>query len=560
MGTLSCINRGGSVVVCKGAREGDNRRLQLGKSTEPRRSSVVRTVRIARFAAEVRLMFSVADSGVPKLPWEKFDLWMDAEAEAGPDLDSTLVYQLRQRNIGKFVRDNAIELGPTFIKLGQLAGSRSDLFTKEFIGELSDLQDSVPPMSIEDVMAVLDKEEISLDYFKSFDNVPFSAASLGQAHLAELYDGTSVVVKIQREGIAETIDSDMNIISNISAVIDMFDIGNTLQLRSLCEENWRVLREEIDYRIEVKNMEVFSEMFKNKKGIVIPSVIKETEDGKNLNTRRVLTMLYVPGIKPTDIQGLSNIGVDREALAYRLMRLYLYQVVTLGVFHGDSHPGNLAIMEDGSIVMYDFGMIGRLPPKTKELLSEFLVNFYMSDYPALFDVMRELNMLSPNADITSVSATAYMFKEYIQNGNVEVNDDSLALAMDKPLRLPVDFVLVLRAFTITEGICKTLDPDFNTTDVAMPFVDKIIPKSDLAGIYQSNMLMLPMKILRIEKFIDSLEIGRTKLRVQKDVGMVSVQRSQKIMLAIFCANMFVNGSYDYMSTAMLAVSMVFVFL
>ena len=427
----------------------------------------------------------------------------------------------RQEEFGQYLRDGLVELGPTFVKLGQFASTRSDLFPSEIIKELATLQDNVPPMGEEDVFHVLESADIDPDvYFAEFQVRPLAAASLGQAHLATLHGGSEVVVKVQRRGLKESINEDMGILMRLAEVFDEYDTSG-LSLAAICEENWRLLLEEIDYKQEGLKAGRFREMFFGKTGIVVPRVLwKYTRE-------RVLVTEYIPGIKINDKRALAEAGIPLDRLAHRLMRLYLHQVVNHGYFHADPHPGNVAVLPDHTIVFYDFGMMGELPETINQSLSRFLVSFYTNDYENLYKEMDAMDMLAPGADLVTITGAVSIFKEYLGSGKVTIDDDLLALALDKPLKLPVDFAFVLRAFSITEGICKKLDPNFDVNAVASPYGTKFMQNIDFEAQmsqYGQSVASFPSRVKHIESFVHSLETGRTKLRVRSPTEELELKK------------------------------------
>lgn len=482
--------------------------------------SLVRQFQIYKVVVHTKLQ-----SDLIKMPWYK----------------PTLTVREKDKIFGAFLRERLVELGPTFIKLGQFASSRSDMFSADIIEELSTLQDSVPPMEKENIDHVLTASGIDIAMFRSFEYVPIAAASLGQAHIASLENGTQVVVKVQRRGLKETIEMDMRILRNVAALFEKLDDTSGHNVIEICDENLKLLRQEIDYNEEGRNACLFRQMYFGKKGVEIPRVIwKYTSD-------RVITTEYIPGVKINDVKGLRDKGIDASKLAYRLMRSYLYQVVEHGYFHADPHPGNIAVKDDSTIVYYDFGMMGELPSTTNKSLAKFLVAFYTNDYETLYKEMNRMNMLAPSADLVTVMGAVSIFKEYLSSGSISMSDDLLALAIDKPLRLPVEFAFVLRAFTITEGVCKKIDPTFDVNAVAGPWGQKLMENIDFQAQmkeYGQSVTMFPSRVKHIESFVHSLETGRTKLRVRNpsdELEIMKLQMVQRITLYLLLFQVLDNG-------------------
>ncbi|MDX1747805.1 MAG: AarF/UbiB family protein, partial [Halobacteriales archaeon] len=247
--------------------------------------------------------------------------------------------------------ESLLTLGPTFIKLGQLLSTRPDVLPPEYIDVLSQLQDRVPPAPWAAAKPVLEDELGPVEEaFDDFQTEAISGASLGQVYRAEL-DGQSVAVKIRRPNIEPLVEADLRVIRwTVPAISYFVDEARAFSLSNLADEFARVIREEMDYEREARMLSEIGENFADDPKIAIPGVISER------SSARVLTMEYIGGTKITDIEGLDELDIDRQAVAERLQRSYLEMIIEDGVFQADPHPGNLAVRPDGTIVFYDFGM------------------------------------------------------------------------------------------------------------------------------------------------------------------------------------------------------------
>ncbi len=364
-----------------------------------------------------------------------------------------------------------LTLGPTFIKLGQLLSTRPDVLPTEYIDVLTRLQDDVPPADWTETKAVLEEELGPVEeVFDQFDTDPISGASLGQVHVAE-HNGDQVAVKVRRPGVEELVEADLRAIQWFLPLIRRFiDDSRAYSLDNLSEEFSATIRQEMDYERELGMLTEIRDNFADYDGIQIPNAIKP------LSGPRVLTMEYRAGAKISDIEELDRLGIDRTALAERLQRIYLQMIIDDGVFHADPHPGNLAVDDDGTIIFYDFGMSGRVDSRTQETIIDFYIAVAEQDTDAILDALIEMGTLSPDADREVMGnvmqlAIADARGEDIEQYRVQEIIDQIESTMyEFPLRLPRNLALVLRVATVVEGVCVTLDEDFDFITVATEYL------------------------------------------------------------------------------------------
>jgi len=364
-----------------------------------------------------------------------------------------------------------LTLGPTFIKLGQLLSTRPDILPPEYIDEFAQLQDRVPPAPWEEARVVLEEELGPVEEaFDEFDDDAISGASLGQVYRAEI-DGESVAVKIRRPGIEELVNADLRAIK-WSLPILMYFVGEarSFSLETLADEFSKTIREEMDYGREAEMLTEIRGNFADGDSIRIPGVV-ETH-----STARVLTMEYIPGTKINDLEELDDLSIDRTELAETLQRSYLKMIIDDGVFHADPHPGNLAVQADGTLVFYDFGMSGRVDPFVQDRIVDFYAAVASQDIDAILDALIEMGTLSPEADrqvmgevmeLAIADARGEDIEQYRVQQIVQQVEDTI---YEFPLRLPANLALVLRVATVVEGVCVTLDPDFDFISVATEYL------------------------------------------------------------------------------------------
>jgi len=364
-----------------------------------------------------------------------------------------------------------LTLGPTFIKLGQLLSTRPDVLPPEYVTEFSKLQDRVPPAEWEDAREVIEEELGPVEErFSDFETEAISGASLGQVYYAEV-DGDPVAVKVRRPGVEGLVEADLRVVRWLLPVVLYFvDDARSFSLETLAEEFATTIREEMDYRREARMLTEIRENFAGDDRIKIPPVVDSHSTG------RILTMEYVEGTKINDIEELDRKGIDRTRLAENLERAYFQMIVEDGVYHADPHPGNLAVQDDGTLVFYDFGMSGRVDSFIQDRIIDFYMAVAEQDIDAILDALIAMGTLSPEADrqvmaevmeLAIADARGEDIEQYRVQQIIQRVEDTI---YEFPLRLPANLALVLRVATVVEGVCVTLDPDFDFIDVATDFL------------------------------------------------------------------------------------------
>jgi predicted unusual protein kinase regulating ubiquinone biosynthesis (AarF/ABC1/UbiB family) len=367
--------------------------------------------------------------------------------------------------------DSLLTLGPTFIKLGQLLSTRPDVLPPAYVEVLASLQDDVPPAPWPGAREVVEADLGPVDeVFDEFDTDAISGASLGQVYRA-VYDGEDVAVKVRRPGIEELVEADLRAIRWLVPVLmRLVDESRAFSLENVADEFASTIREEMDYRRERKVLEEIRGNFADREEIRIPRSVSEA------STSRVLTMEYLGGTKINDVAALDAGGFDRTELATKLQRAYLQMIVDDGVFHADPHPGNLAVADDGAIVFYDFGMNGAVTPYIQSKIVDFYVAVANQDIDGILDAMVEMGTLSPEADrkvmanvmeLAIADVRGEEIEQYRVQQVIQQVEDTI---YEFPLRLPRNFALILRVATVVEGVCVTLDPDFDFIEVATDYL------------------------------------------------------------------------------------------
>ncbi len=432
---------------------------------------------------------------------------------------------LRRRKQAIWVRETMLELGPTFIKLGQLFSTRADLFPVEYVEELSKLQDKVPAFKYEQVETIIleDLGKNTDELYHSFEPVPLAAASLGQVHRAQLHSGEDVVVKIQRPGLKKLFQIDLTILKGVARYFQRHpEWGRGRDWLGIYEECCRILWLEIDYLNEGRNADTFRRNFRNCNWVKVPRVYWR------YSAPRVLTLEYVPGIKISNYEALEASGQDRKALARMGAEAYLRQLLNDGFFHADPHPGNIAVSPEGGLIFYDFGMMGQIKSNIREKLMATLYGIASKDAERVVVSLIDLGALTPTGDMGPVRRSIqymldnFMDKPFEAQSITAISDDLYEVAYDQPFRFPATFTFVMRAFSTLEGVGKGLDPEFNFMEVAQPFAMELMSDGNSqntifnelgrqAAQVSSTALGLPR---RIEDAIDKLEQGDIRVRVR----------------------------------------------
>jgi predicted unusual protein kinase regulating ubiquinone biosynthesis (AarF/ABC1/UbiB family) len=380
----------------------------------------------------------------------------------------------RRRKQAIWIRETFLELGPTFIKLGQLFSTRADLFPAEYVEELSKLQDRVPAFGFDRVSEIVwqDLGKSIDDLFAEFDPIPLAAASLGQVHRARLHAGEEVVVKIQRPGLKKLFTIDLEILRGIAKYFQnhpKWGKGGRDWL-GIYDECCKILWEETDYILEGQNADTFRRNFRTQDWVMVPRIYWR------YSSLRVLTLEYLPGIKISHYEGLEAAGIDRSTIARQSATAYLQQLLTDGFFHADPHPGNLFILRDGRIAFIDFGMMDQLTQHTKETIAGSVVHLINKDYQALTDDFVNLGFLTPDIDISPIIPALERvldnaIGESVGNFNFKtITDEFSELMFQYPFRVPAQFSLIIRSLVTQEGIALSLNPDFKIVEVGYPYV------------------------------------------------------------------------------------------
>lgn len=380
------------------------------------------------------------------------------------------------------------ELGPSFIKLGQLMSTRADIFPPEFIEEFKKLQDQVPPEPLNDIVAVIEdelKHPIS-ELFKTFSSESIAAASVAQVHVAELFSGEKVAVKVIRPGIRKKIEKDIRLMDAFADKIERsFEVGRMIGVANLVKEFERTIFKELDMFIEAGTIEKFSVNFKDDDELYIPKVYW------NLTSRSVLVMEHIEGIKMDRIDTLKAHGIDPKEIAMIGLRSFSRQLMEFGIFHADPHPANAIVMYDGRVSLVDFGIIGYLDEEMMHQIASIFLGYAEHDYSLVMEALLDAGLLDDETmdiesfrlDLKDISEPFY--GRSLQTISVkDVYDQVMHLVLKYRIRLPRNMLLLLKTFIQTEALGKILGSDASLLEVTRPYAKRLIQKG-----YEAQKLM-----------------------------------------------------------------------
>ncbi len=385
--------------------------------------------------------------------------------------------EINQEKQAIWLKDKLIELGPTFIKIGQSMGTRADLLPLPFVIALGELQDNVPPFPNEIAFARIEKElgrKIN-EAYEEFELEPVAAASLGQVYRARLHSGEEVAVKVQRPNLEATIKGDLEILKKVANFAERFpQLNENADWSGMLREFNETIHEEMDYAAEGRNAERFRENFKNWSNIHVPKIYWDA------TTSKVLTMEFIYGTKVTDLEGQARRGVSPEKVNRLLIKTYLKQLLEDGFFHADPHPGNLLVMPDGRLAFFDFGMVGRITPELQSKMIDAFFHVVSKDAAGIAQDLIDLDFLKPGTSHDVVRPVVEKMFEFHLNLKLkdvnfkELTYDLADVMYDYPFRLPSNFTYIMRALMTLEGIGIITDPEFNFFETAKPYAKEFM--------------------------------------------------------------------------------------
>ena len=374
------------------------------------------------------------------------------------------------------------ELGPSFIKLGQLMSARADIFPPEYIDEFKKLQDQVPPLAFAEIKALIEVElrQPLIALFADFPAESIAAASVAQVYAARLLDGTPVAVKVVRPGIARKIHEDIRLMYLLAARLEKnFELGRVLGAVNIVQEFERTIFNELDMLREAGHIEKFAANFKSVEDICVPEVDWE------LTTPSVLVMSFVEGVKVDEVAAIRAAGIDPREIALIGLRSLSRQLMEFGFFHADPHPGNTIVMPDGRVGLVDFGIMGYLDEETMHQVAHVFLGYAERDYDLVMEALLASGVLPSEGvdlarfrrDLKDISEPFY--GRSLQTISVrDVYDQVMQLVSKYQIHLPRNLLLLFKTLIQTEALGKTLGSDASILTVMKPYARQLLQKGD----------------------------------------------------------------------------------
>ncbi|WP_427339084.1 ABC1 kinase family protein [Caloranaerobacter sp. DY30410] len=458
---------------------------------------------------------------------------------------------------GERIRFTLEELGPTFIKFGQILSTRYDILPKDIVDELSKLQDEITPFDLDTAKNII-KDELGKDLediFMEFQEEPLAAASIGQVYRGVLKNGNKVVIKVQRPNINEVIKQDIDILYTLAKMFDdILKKKMVISARDIVEEFSYFIKKELDYTYEAQNCERFRMYFKNDKRVVIPKIYWE------YTTKKVLVMEEIKGIKVSDIDEIDKMGFNKEKLSELGAKVFLEQIFIHGFFHGDPHPGNILILSEDKISFIDFGVVGYLDNLTFEFITTLLKAAIDRDIDKIVESLYKMNAISDETDEIGLNKELFFIINYYFNLPInkinfgEAFNEIMTIAYKYKLKMPSQLTLLIKSIITIEGTGKKLNPHFNLSKISKEIIKEITkrkfdPKSIAKKIVDTATVNIE-NIFEITNRINDVlyKIDKDKLKIKMEIeGLSKLEKeiyimTNKLALSLIISSIIVGSS------------------
>lgn len=447
----------------------------------------------------------------------------------------------RQKRAKWLVRQ-ILNLGPTFIKIGQSLSTRADLIPLEYIQEFSQLQDRVPEFSSIEAITIIETElgKPIAELFQTFDSIPLASASLGQVHRAKLFSNEEVVIKVQRAGLEQLFNLDFAVVAQLIHFSNIIPTIRKYKLEEVYLKFFELLLSEIDYLNEGHNADRFRENFKDYPKVQVPLVYWD------YTTRKVLTLEYMPGVKVDDRQTLIEKGINLEQVIQIGICSYLKQLLIDGFFQSDPHPGNMAVNPQGELIFYDFGTMTEVKPMAKEQMIKAFMAVLKKDTDEVLETLVYLGLIEPISDMRAIRKIIQFLLDEFRDKPIDINaferisEEVYQMFQQQPFRLPSQMTFIIKSLTTLDGIARSLDPKYNLITASQPFVMSItmsdgkgnliltVAKQSVSFIKQT-LINFNSKNKMMRQLQDKIEQGELEFRVR---SLESERTLKKIYIAI----------------------------
>ncbi len=469
--------------------------------------------------------------------------------QAGKDIDTE-----QYRKNARKVLNTFITLGPVYIKLGQWLSSRADILPQPYLEELAKLQDKVPSAPFEQVKPIIENDLGPInEKFDKIDPNPLSGASLGQVYRGSI-SGQQIVVKVKRPGIEKIVSEDLEVLKKILPLALRFvDPNLRFSAKAMLSQFIETIHEEMDYTIESSNLKKIKHDMKNNNKVIVPSVYDD------YSSKNVLTMEYLPGIKVTNVEALDEKGIDRKQLVIDVHKIFFTMLLRHSLFHADPHPGNISVTDEGKIILYDYGMVGKLDNETRLRLIRLYLALVEKDPPRTVNAMNDLGMLTPDFNRSVIEKGIELTVRAMHGRKPdEMEVQSLMELANKtmskfPFILPKNLALYMRMASIIEGIYKQHKVDFKFVKV----LREILEEENL--IKDAYIEELKYSFQRFAKSIDAtISIAPELKKFIEDNRSIQLNAKPKsnILLSgsILSAAIFVGSAVLYSSNESIGIS------
>ncbi|WP_394700811.1 ABC1 kinase family protein [uncultured Methanobacterium sp.] len=446
------------------------------------------------------------------------------------------------------------ELGPTFIKLGQMMSTRPDLVGQNMADEFTKLQDDTLPFDFDTVKMIVEGElgKPLNEAFGTFEEEQLAAASIGQVHRATLPDGTMVAIKVQRPGIQDTVTKDLIIMHHLADLIHKrIPSLKIFNVPEIVDEFEKSIHKEMDYELEAKNTQNFQAHFADNTGIHAPHVFTE------YSTSLVLTMEFIQGTKMSQVMENPE-GFDNKIIAERVAKSYFQQILMDGFFHADPHPGNLYVLEDNVVCYIDFGMMGHIDQEFMENLGELFIQVIEYKVDAVINQLIYMDIIDDSVDRTILKRDIMDILDRFYGASLKdihlghiLSELAIPLITKYQARVPPEFTLIARSVSLIEEVAYSLDGEFDATSQFKPMVKKLLLKKfnpkNMADLFKDNMFELEHLIKNmprnLNRLVAKVENGEIKVRYSEELAEDIERTSNKLVMAIIIAALLIGSSW-----------------